>query len=105
MDVSFTKVTPKGSFPLGQVVATPGALAALTACGLSGLPYLQRHASTDWGEVDSMDKRLNDDATENGGRLLSRYTLPNGEIIWIITEAADEQGNRVATTILLPEEY
>ena len=28
-----------------------------------------------------------------------------GTKLWIITEAADERGHRLATTLLLPEEY
>lgn len=38
-------------------------------------------------------------------RLLSAYLLKDGTKIWIITEAADDNGKREATTILLPEEY
>ncbi len=39
-------------FHPGQIVATPGALAALQEAGESPLPYLQRHLSGDWGDVD-----------------------------------------------------
>jgi len=38
-------------------------------------------------------------------RLLSAYTLASDVRIWVITEACDGEGSRVATTILLPEEY
>jgi hypothetical protein len=41
----------------------------------------------------------------DGSRLLSAHRTSLGEKIWIITEAADESGHRVATTILLPSEY
>jgi len=41
----------------------------------------------------------------DGSRLLSAYKTLKGERIWIITEAADDQGRRVASTILLPQEY
>jgi hypothetical protein len=41
----------------------------------------------------------------DGSRILSAYVLPTDVKIWIITEAADEKGERAATTALLPEEY
>jgi len=87
-------------FPLGQVVATPGALDALERTGQSPLEFLSRHASGDWGEVCEADKKENDFSVRNGFRLLSAYRLRDGTKIWIITEA-----DRSATTILLPEEY
>jgi hypothetical protein len=31
--------------------------------------------------------------------------MKSGAKIWIITEAADDDGQREATTILLPDEY
>jgi hypothetical protein len=37
--------------------------------------------------------------------LLSAYRTSRNTKLWIITEAADDDGNRAATTILLPEEY
>ena len=87
-------------FPLGQLVATPGALDALERTGQSPLEFLSRHASGDWGEVCEADKKENDFSVRNGFRLLSAYRLGDGTKIWIITEA-----DRSATTILLPEEY
>jgi len=38
-------------FPLGQVVATPGALAAFEASGDQPLALLSRHVQGDWGEL------------------------------------------------------
>ena len=87
-------------FNLGQVVATPGALAALAAAGETPLPYLTRHATGDWGDLDEDDKRMNDLAAKLDERILSAYTLTDGTRIWIITE-----GDRSATTVLLPEDY
>jgi hypothetical protein len=87
-------------FPLGQVVATPGALAALQATGQSPLPFLQRHSQGDWGELDQEDVAENEFSLVNGLRILSAYSLSDGTRIWIITEA-----DRSATTILLPSEY
>ena len=36
-------------FPLGQVMATPGALRALTEASVSPAVLLQRHQQGDWG--------------------------------------------------------
>jgi hypothetical protein len=87
-------------FTLGRVVATPGALEALIVSGETAMPYLDRHASGDWGDLDAEDKRLNDQAISEQTRILSAYTLQNGTRIWIITET-----DRSVTTILLPDEY
>jgi hypothetical protein len=37
-------------FPLGQVVATPGALGVLAETGMDARVLLARHQSGDWGE-------------------------------------------------------
>ena len=87
-------------FPLGQTVATPGALAALASTGQSPLEFLDRHVQGDWGELSEEDRQENEFSLREGFRLLSAYRLNDGTKIWIITEA-----DRSATTILLPEEY
>jgi len=87
-------------FPLGQVVATPGALEALRQAGDEPLLYLVRHQSGDWGEVCEEDAKENEFSVENGFRILSAYTLKDGTRIWVITEA-----DRSSTCLLLPEEY
>ena len=88
------------TFPVGQIVATPGALDALGDAKQSLSEFLARHCARDWGELGAEDRKANDDALQAGERLLSAYRLPDGEQIWIITEA-----NRSTTTILLPSEY
>ncbi len=95
----------KVQFPLGQILATPGALEALGRNNTTGLGYLQRHASGDWGVLSKEDEQANQDALQSGARILSAYLLSDETKIWIITEAADDKGNRAATTLLLPEEY
>ena len=88
------------SFPLGQIVATPGALEALQNSGQSPHEFLRRHANGDWGEVCEEDTALNDAAVEDGSRLLSAYRTANNERLWIITEA-----DRSSSCLLLPSEY
>ncbi len=97
--------TVKPKFSLGLVLASPAALAVLKDAGKLPSEFLDRHASGDWGELPDGDRQLNDEALRDGSRLLSAYVVHGGKKIWIITEAADDQGQREATTILLPEEY
>ena len=85
--------------PLGRVLATPGALRALSEAGKDPLRLLLRHATGDWGELDAHDRRENQRSLRNGWRILSSYPIGNVKI-WVITEA-----DRSSTTILLPSEY
>jgi hypothetical protein len=87
-------------FPLGQIVATPGALHALEEAGENPGALLTRHLAGDWGELDEHDRHENEVSLAHGYRLLSAYNLLNGTRLWIITEA-----DRSATTLLLPSEY
>lgn len=92
--------TNQPRFALGQVVATPGALAALNAAGQTPWGLLERHQTGDWGEVSVADKQENDLSVEQGFRILSAYTLSTGVKVWLLTEA-----DRSYTTLMLPEEY
>lgn len=93
-------------FPVGAIVATPGALAACSPDAL--LACLARHVTGDWGVVAAEDRDTNDEALRHGMRLLSAYPIDpakpsqgyGSNTLWIITEA-----DRSATTFLLPEEY
>ena len=86
-------------FPLGQVVATPGALEILDREAINASELLQRHQSGDWGVIPEEDAQENQLAIANGFRILSSYPVGTDRI-WIITEA-----DRSSTTLLLPEEY
>ncbi len=92
-------------FRLGQIVATPGALEALDKAGQQPWELLAQHVQGQWGVLDAQDRRLNDEAVKDGSRILSAYTLKSGVKVYVITEAQDDDGNRAATTLLLPEEY
>lgn len=87
-------------FCLGRTVATPGALEALEGAGHTAGEFLGRHARGDWGDLCDEDKAANQEALQEGLRLLSAYRLGDGKKLWVITEA-----DRSATTLLLPEEY
>jgi hypothetical protein len=92
-------------FSPGQVVATPGALEALAAAGQTADALLARHLAGDWGDLDDEDRRLNDRAVVDGGRILSAYALKSGVKLWVITEAEGGRGRRASTCLLLPEDY
>ena len=85
-------------FPLGQTVITANANAVLSE--LDVLIALQRHHSGDWGDIDDHDRQMNDSSIHSSGRLVSVYKSVRGQKFYIITE-----GDRSATTVLLPEDY
>src|SRR5450830_461123 len=93
-------VKSKPMFALGQVVATPGALDALTKIGIEPLELIHRHVTGDWGDLCAEDRHQNLFAIRSGLRIFSSYKISAKTKIWIITEA-----DRSATTLLLPEEY
>ena len=90
----------KPLFNLGQLVATPGALAALAKAGQTPLDFLSRHVCGDWGDIDKDDCTENELGLKRGFRLLSSYRTNADVKVWVITEA-----DRSVTTLLLPEEY
>ncbi len=88
-------------FSLGQIVATPGALAALEKAGQHVQEFLSRHVHGDWGkDLSEEDRRENQFSLERGFRILSSYRTNAGDKLWIITES-----DRSVTTLLLPDEY
>lgn len=95
----------KSLFPTGEVVATPAAFKEIEDSGQQVMYFLLRHVTGDWGDLCEEDKAINEAAVKNGNRILSAYELINGSVIWIITEAADDSGRRVATSVILKEEY
>ncbi len=96
----------KPDFPIGKLLATPAALEALQEANVEITDLVERHIAKDWGDLSEEDKKLNDEALHDGSRILSAYILDKtGVKLWIITEAADDNGERAATTALLPEEY
>nr|WP_315221112.1 hypothetical protein [uncultured Duganella sp.] len=86
-------------FPLGAVVATPGALDLLDRNGINATTYLARHQCGDFGTICPDDAQENMFAVSRRLRILSAYDVGT-ERLWLITEA-----DRSATTLLLPSEY
>jgi hypothetical protein len=100
-------------FALGQVVATPAALAHLSQCNIDPYDLVRRHQTGDYGDIDAGDVHENEQALKLGNRILSVYELevPNNakpldatakasERLFVITEA-----DRSSTTILIDREY
>ena len=94
------QISKQPAFELSQIVATPGALAALKKAGQQPGEFLTRHVNREWGDIPDEDRRENEYSLEHGFRLLSAYKTNAGDRLWIITEA-----DRSVTTLLLPEEY
>jgi hypothetical protein len=94
------RVSRQPLFDLGQLIATPGALAALEKTGQDATDFLLRHVRGDWGELPDEDRTENRFSLEKGFQLLSSYRTAANDKLWVITEA-----DRSVTTILLPEEY
>jgi hypothetical protein len=94
------QISKQPAFELGQIVATPGALAAIKKAGQQPGEFLTRHINRDWGDLDEEDRKENEYSLEHGFRLLSAYKTNAGDRLWIITEA-----DRSLTTLLLPDEY
>lgn len=100
MNAQKSESVVKPLFPVGQTVATPGAIALLGQHGISAFDLLHRHAHGDWGDLPSDDMSANSAALKNGNRLLSAYRIgPFGKVS-LITEH-----DRSVTTILLSSDY
>ena len=101
-------------FPLGQIVATPGALELLQETGFSAAALISRHAQGDSGDLCEEDRAENEFAVTRRLRILSCYRLVDAArlaatptdkrsslpTLWIITEA-----DRSVTTLLRPSDY
>jgi hypothetical protein len=87
-------------FPLGQIVATPGALEAIAEAGQRAGEFIQRHARLEQGELSDADHQENLFSVDKRLRIFSAFKTDLDVKLWVITEA-----DRSATTILLPEEY
>lgn len=98
-------MTTTAKFHPGRVVATPGFLDALAESGQDAAFFLDMHLQGCWGEIGPDDWRMNDHALLDGSRLLSVYRTLKGVEIWVITEAAGDDGQRASTCGCLPSEY
>lgn len=84
-------------FPLGQVVATPGAIERTT--DEERMTFLHRHQIGSWEETCREDRLQNTLGLFHQMRIFTVHSAASGKI-WVITEA-----DRSVTTILTPEDY
>ena len=94
------QISKQPAFELGQIVATPGALAALKKAEHQPGEFLTRHVNREWGDIPDEHRKENEYSLEHGFRLLSAYKTNAGDRLWIITEA-----DRSVTTLLTPADY
>jgi len=93
------------TFPLGKLYSTRG-VAEMQKQDRGFVMHvwnaLKRYKQRDWGDISDADIDANNEALENGGRILASYEDPGHPDwrVWIITEA-----DRSATTVLFPDEY
>lgn len=87
-------------FPLGQLFMTPGAIEALEEASQRPEEFISRHARLEQGELCEDDHKENLFSVDKSLRIFSAFKTSKGEKLWIITE-----GDRSATTVLLPSEY
>ena len=114
-----TIITSSARFALGQIVATPGALALLQATGRSAASLLARHMHGDFSDTCKDDSALNEIAINDGSRIMNVYRLVDAEklkatpkqkradlpTVWVITDGENDAGQREVTTLLLPGDY
>ena len=99
MNIYFLPARPPDThFPFGTLIITPNAAEKLDKRDV--IIALERHGKCDWGDLPPEDKKENDLSLKEGFRLLSAYHDHKGVKFWVITEA-----DRLATTVLLPEDY
>jgi len=90
-------------FEVGKVVATPAALAAL---GVSPFELMRRYLRLDTGSLNSEDQPSNVMALQTGARIFSAYEVDDShERVWVLTDAADDDGHRLSTCVLVPADY
>ena len=85
-------------FDPGQMVDTIGVL-DLVRRGFELQTLLARHLAGDWGNVTEANRRENDHALAQGGRLVSAYDV-EGRRVFIVTDA-----DRTLTKALLSEDF
>jgi ubiquinone/menaquinone biosynthesis C-methylase UbiE len=82
-----------------MVITSPAASAALADAGVALDVLLWRQQRGDWGDEDEYSRGFNDFAAEHALPVVSRYPLPNGAAVALVTTA-----DRSATHVLVPEE-
>ena len=75
-------------FPLGTILATPGALRVMQEAGESPLRLLKRHAHGDFGNLHDDDVRANELAIRRDMRALKAFTRRQCSRSWATRRSA-----------------
>ena len=90
-------------FPLGKIVMSEG-VSDIFKSNDDFAKFVEislcRYASKDWGNTCETDRKMNEKALENDGRIFTVYEQDATTAICIITE-----WDKSITTIIFPEEY
>lgn len=86
-------------FSVGALIFSEGVDRLIREGRLDPMPFFQRHARGDWGDVTDEAWYANNAALKNDGQLGSLYVVTRELNIRIFTEA-----DRSATHVLLPSE-
>ncbi len=93
-------VSSNPKLELGQICVTAAAAEALSETSQATDEFVSRHQLGDWGDLLPEENADNERALCVGGAISSAYSLEDGEIIWITTNA-----DRSRTTIRLAHEF
>ncbi len=85
-------------FTLGKIVIQPQAELSMRMQGINPASLLLRHVCGDWGEANDYQRRTNDEAVREGGRILSVYGHGRRRL-YVMTQA-----DRRTTSILILQE-
>ena len=73
-------------FTLGEIVIRPRAALLLQNLGMNSASLFLRHVTGDRGDVSDDQRRVNEEAVREGGRILSVYGTGSTRL-YVITEA------------------
>ncbi|WP_411825366.1 methyltransferase [Luteolibacter sp. AS25] len=77
-------------FPTGELLISD----SVTTKGIKYLPFLRRHLSGDWGDVDQYTSDSNHQSLKEGNEILSQYSLQDigiTEDLLTIVSASDRE--------------
>lgn len=75
----------KMKFPVGEIVITPAASAALAATGQSVGELLARHQLGDWGDVTEQVRAVNERGLVEQFNLQSVFAVTSGQRVVVVT--------------------
>lgn len=101
------KLKPEPLFAPGQICYPDEIQVLLRQARVPGIVLVCRHLAGDWGEVDEKRRRVNrwviaNPQDERKLPIISRFTLPGGQQVAILTRHVHEPARRKTTLSLWP---